>query len=190
MRPFQTWQMSLALGNTTSDFFSQKGYHHSAGIKSPGMLFFEMAKWQKGSHGEFRLRCKLNMHNSFVYFYLSPPMSNATKINMDKVSVPGCPRICAVIHLSVFSICGLFLNLSAVSVLVSNSIVYPENPFFTFLFSVQTCFSAHPLVCRPLFHYFPSHGSKSSCLSNYNGLSSTLFVCFVTLDLNCYPALD
>lgn len=87
-----------------------------------------------------------------------------------------CPRICAVIHLSVFSLCGLFLNPSAVSVLVSNSIVYPANPFFTFLFFVQTCFSAHPLVCLPLSHYFPSHDSKSSCLSNYNGLSSTLFV--------------
>lgn len=191
MRPFQTWQMSLAFGNTTSDFFSQKGYHHSAGIKSPGMLFFEMAKWQKGSHGEFRLRCKLNMHNSFVYFDPSPPMSNATKINMDKVSVPGWESVpknlCG--H-SPLSLCGLFLNPSAVSVLVSNSIVYPANPFFTFLFSVQTCFSAHPLVYLPLSHYFPSHDSKSSCLINYNGLFSTLFVCFVTLDLNCYPALD
>lgn len=89
MRPFQTWQMSLALANTTSDLFSQKGYHHRAGIKSPGMLFFEMAKRQKGSHGEFRHRSKLNMHNSFVCSDPSCPMSTDTKINVVKVSVPG-----------------------------------------------------------------------------------------------------
>lgn len=134
------------------------------------------------------------MHNSCVYFDPSPPVSNVTKINMDKVSVPGCgcvPKNLRIIHLAVFSICGLFLNPSAVSVLVSNSIVYPANPFFPFLFPVQTCFSADPLVCLSLFHDFPSCDSKSSCLSNYNGLSSILLVCFLTLDLNCYPpALD
>lgn len=43
--------MSLALGNTTWDLFSQKGHHHRAGVKSHGMLFFEMAKWQKCRHG-------------------------------------------------------------------------------------------------------------------------------------------
>lgn len=43
--------MSLPLGNTTWDLFSQKGHHHRAGVKSPSMLFFEMAKWQKSRHG-------------------------------------------------------------------------------------------------------------------------------------------
>lgn len=35
-----SWQHYLGL-------FSQKGHHHRAKIKSPGMLFFEMAKRQK-----------------------------------------------------------------------------------------------------------------------------------------------
>lgn len=82
MRPFQTWQMSLALGNTTWDLFSQKGHHHRAGIKSPGMLFFEMAKWQEGSHGEFRPRCKLSMPNSSGCFAPSPLKGCAAEVSV------------------------------------------------------------------------------------------------------------
>ena len=54
-------------------FILSKGHHHRAGIKSPGMLFFEMAKWQTSRHREFRPRCELNVHHSSRHFLSISP---------------------------------------------------------------------------------------------------------------------
>lgn len=95
-----------------------------------------------------------------MYFDHFLPMSNAIKINMDKVSVPGWGEVSTVsvhiihTHISVLSICGLFLNFSDISVLVYNSIVYPANPYFYFSFlSKHVSHPTHLSVCLFVCHY-------------------------------------